>query len=247
MGRSRGYVGNPNRRSGWRQCALAFELFQNALSIADEMALTIMHHLSGVLKDNMDLLHCPGRRRRQGGGQGSDAPRPSRLDPRRWSRSAASSGTIWGGDIFIMNDPFDGGMHLPDSLRHQTAVCRRQARRLRLQFVTIPMSGVGPGRFPDHGGLCRRPHRTDEDVSGGKRNDTLPPIEKNVRVPVKVFGGLRAQLATAIPSVIPGTGRALQCGDRNLYMQGSHRLCQALDARAIPSCLRVSSLRRLDR
>jgi len=96
---------------------IAFELFKNAIfSIADEMALTVFRTTySGVLKDNMDystgFADGDGKLVAQGltlpGHLGSV---PTAMDAvMRHYRDDMQSG-----DVFIMNDPFDGGMHLPD-------------------------------------------------------------------------------------------------------------------------------------
>ena len=72
---------------------IGFELFRNTLlSIADEMALTILRTAySGVLRDNMDystaFCDAGGRWRR-----GSRFPRISRRFPMRWRRR--SRGTV---------------------------------------------------------------------------------------------------------------------------------------------------------
>src|ERR687883_327592 len=96
---------------------IAFELFKNAIfSIADEMALTVMRTTySGVLKDNMDfstaLVDADGKLVAQG------LTLPGHLGsiPTAMESIMRQFGDIMGpGDIFIMNDPFDGGMHLPD-------------------------------------------------------------------------------------------------------------------------------------
>src|ERR1043166_5359725 len=95
-----------------------FELIRNSLgSIADEMALTIVRTShSGVLKDNMDfstaLCDAEGRMLAQG------LTLPIHLGS---FPSAMASilehyppDAIAPDDLFILNDPFDGGMHLPD-------------------------------------------------------------------------------------------------------------------------------------
>lgn len=96
---------------------IAFELFRNAIfAIADEMALTVMRTTySGVLKDNMDystaFCDADGKLVAQGltlpGHLGSI---PTALDVvvEKYRDDMAP------GDVFAMNDPFEGGMHLPD-------------------------------------------------------------------------------------------------------------------------------------
>ena len=96
---------------------IEFELFKNSLfSIADEMALTIFRTTySGVLKDNMDystaMFDGSGKLAAQG------LTLPGHLGSMPTAMAAiqqAFAGRIEPGDIFILNDPFQGGMHLPD-------------------------------------------------------------------------------------------------------------------------------------
>ena len=96
---------------------IAFELFKNAIfSIADEMALTVFRTTySGVLKDNMDFstgfADADGRLAAQGltlPGHLGSVPTAMQSIMRHFKDDMAP------GDVFIMNDPFDGGMHLPD-------------------------------------------------------------------------------------------------------------------------------------
>jgi N-methylhydantoinase B len=96
---------------------ITLELFKNAIfSIADEMALTVFRTTySGVLKDNMDystgFADAEGRLAAQGltlPGHLGSVPTAMAAIMRHFRHDIAE------GDVFIMNDPFDGGMHLPD-------------------------------------------------------------------------------------------------------------------------------------
>src|SRR6187397_438075 len=96
---------------------IGFELFKNTLlSIADEMALTIARTAySGVLRDNMDystaVADGEGRLVAQGltlPGHLGSIPTALAAVLKRYK------GEIRPGDVFMMNDPFEGGMHLPD-------------------------------------------------------------------------------------------------------------------------------------
>ena len=182
---------------------IAFELFKNALfSIADEMALTITRTTySGVLKDNMDFstafADADGRLVAQGltlPGHLGSIPTALEATMRHYGDRMAP------GDIFILNDPFDGGMHLPDIFIFQPIFVENQ--RLAFAATVCHHTDVG-GRVAGSNasdsteiyaeGLRIPPLKMYE---AGKRNDTLfAMIEKNVRIPVKVFGDLRAQLA----------------------------------------------------
>jgi N-methylhydantoinase B len=197
---------------------IEFELFKNSIfSIADEMALTIFRTTySGVLKDNMDystaMFDGSGKLVAQG------LTLPGHLGSMPTAMAAikeAFAGRIEPGDVFILNDPFQGGMHLPDIFIFKPI------------FPPTPPSparggGIGRGRgellawagtvchHTDVGGRVPGSNASDSTeiyqeglripplklYDHGTRNDTLHAlIERNVRVPVKVFGDLRAQLA----------------------------------------------------
>src|SRR5215207_11649339 len=198
---------------------IEFELFKNALfGVADEMALTVFRTTySGVLKDNMDystaMFDGAGVLVAQG------LTLPGHLGSMPTAIAAvieAFAGRVDPGDVFILNDPFQGGMHLPDVFIFKPIFLS--------PLSPSPASGGGQGGGGDRliawaGTVC---HQTDVGgrVPGsnasdsteiyqeglripplkmyerGERNETLfALIEKNVRVPVKVFGDLRAQLA----------------------------------------------------
>ena len=182
---------------------IAFELFKNAIfSIADEMALTVLRTTySGVLKDNMDystgFADADGRLVAQGltlPGHLGSVPTAMQSIMRHYGDNMAD------GDVFIMNDPFDGGMHLPDIFVFKPLYI--DGERLAFACTVCHHTDVG-GRVAGSNasdsteiyaeGLRIPPLKFYE---AGKRNETLVAfIEKNVRLPVKVFGDLRAQLA----------------------------------------------------
>jgi N-methylhydantoinase B len=182
---------------------IAFELFKNAIfSIADEMALTVVRTTySGVLKDNMDFSTALADADGKLVAQGLTLPGHLGSIPTALESIMGQFGDNMGpGDIFIMNDPFDGGMHLPDIFVIKPLYVDGQ--RLAFAATVCHHTDVG-GRVPGSNasdstevyaeGLRIAPMKMYE---AGKRNDTLFTfIEKNVRVPVKVFGDLRAQLA----------------------------------------------------
>src|SRR5215813_7152286 len=182
---------------------IAFELFKNAIfSIADEMALTVLRTTySGVLKDNMDFstgfADADGRLVAQGltlPGHLGSVPTAMQSIIRHYANDMTD------GDVFIMNDPFDGGMHLPDIFVFKPLYIAGE--RLAFACTVCHHTDVG-GRVAGSNasdsteiyaeGLRIPPLKFFE---AGKRNETLVAlIEKNVRVPVKVLGDLRAQLA----------------------------------------------------
>jgi N-methylhydantoinase B len=180
-----------------------FELFKNAIhSVADEMALTLHRTTySAVLKDNMDYstAFCAGDGTLVAQGltlPGHLGSMPTAIEAvlRRFGDDVRP------GDVFVLNDPFDGGMHLPDifvfrpifhegerlafaaTVCHHTDVGGRVAGSNASDSTEIYQEGV---RIP--------PLKLYE---AGRRNETFfTLLEANVRVPVKVFGDFRAQLA----------------------------------------------------
>jgi N-methylhydantoinase B len=182
---------------------IAFELFKNAIfSIADEMALTVFRTTySGVLKDNMDystgLADADGKLVAQGltlPGHLGSVPTALAAIMRHYGNDMRP------GDVFIMNDPFDGGMHLPDIFIFKPLY--HEGERLAFAATVCHHTDVG-GRVAGSNasdsteiyaeGLRIAPLKL---YDAGKLNDTIMSfIEKNVRLPVRVFGDLRAQLA----------------------------------------------------
>jgi hypothetical protein len=127
---------------------IEFELFKNSLfSIADEMALTIFRTTySGVLKDNMDystaMFDGSGKLAAQG------LTLPGHLGSMPTAMAAiqeAFAGEIEPGDVFILNDPFQGGMHLPDIFVFKPIFCGRGLLAGPGRCATILMS-VGESR-----------------------------------------------------------------------------------------------------
>src|SRR5262249_19907289 len=182
---------------------IAFELFKNAIfSIADEMALTIFRTTySGVLKDNMHystpLADADGKRV----AQGLPLPGPLGSVPTAMASIMRHFGDdIVPGDVFIMNDPFDGGMHLPDIFIFKPLY--HEGERLAFACTVCHHTDVG-GRVAGSNasdsteiyaeGLRIAPMKL---YDAGKLNQTIITfIERNVRVPVQVLGDLRPQLA----------------------------------------------------
>ena len=182
---------------------IAFELFKNALvAIADEMALTITRTTySGVLKDNMDFstAFCDGGGRLIA--QGLTLPGHLGSLPTALKAAIDRFGDDIGeGDILCLNDPYQGGMHLPDlfifkpifhegervafaaTICHHTDVGGRVAGSNAADSTEIYQEGL---RVPP-----------SKLFVAGKPNETLfDLIRANVRLPVQVEADMRAQLA----------------------------------------------------
>jgi N-methylhydantoinase B len=179
------------------------ELFKNALfSIADEMAVTICRTTySGVLRDNMDFSTGFTDSNGKLVAQGLTIPLhlgsiPTALD----SVLDYFEGDIRPGDVFIMNDPYEGGMHLPDVFIFKPIFV--EGEKLAIAATISHQADIG-GRVPGSNasdsteifqeGLRIPPIKL---YVGGELNETMwRLIEKNVRIPVQVLGDIRAQLS----------------------------------------------------
>jgi N-methylhydantoinase B len=180
------------------------ELIRNALgSIADEMALTIVRtSRSGVLKDNMDFSTalCDGQGRMLA--QGLTLPLHLGSFPTAMAAILEHypTDTLGPGDVFILNDPFEGGMHLPDVFIVKPIFIDQ----------TLVAFAATVGHQTDIGGRVPGSNASDSTeifaeglripvlklYERGSPNQTLQRmIAKNVRVPDMVEGDLAAQVA----------------------------------------------------
>jgi N-methylhydantoinase B len=179
------------------------ELFRNSIAaIGDEMVLTIYRTAySGVLKNIMDysaaLCDTEGRLVAQGlslPGHLCSIPVALKAAIKRYGDDIAE------GDILISNDPYEGGMHLPDIfifkplftgdtvLAYAATICHHTDVGGR-----VPGSNASDSTEIYAEGLRIPPLKLYEH---GRPNQTLHRIiEKNVRVPGRVLGDLRSQLA----------------------------------------------------
>jgi N-methylhydantoinase B len=179
------------------------ELFRNSLAaLGDEMVLTIYRTAySGVLKNIMDysaaLCDAEGRLAAQGlalPGHLCSIPVALQAVLRHFG------GDIAEGDILINNDPYDGGMHLPDIFIFRPLFA--EGRVIAYAATICHHTDVG-GRVPGSNasdsteiyaeGLRIPPLKLYER---GQPNTTLfRMIDRNVRVPGRVLGDIRSQLA----------------------------------------------------
>ena len=179
------------------------ELFRNAITgIGDEMSLTIYRTAySGVLKNIMDystaVCDAQGRLVAQGlslPGHLCSIPVALQAALRHFGEDIAD------GDILILNDPYDGGMHLPDIfvfkpiffagsvIAYAATICHHTDVGGR-----VPGSNASDSTEIYAEGLRIPPLKLYE---AGVANKTLHRmIERNVRLPGRVFGDLRSQLA----------------------------------------------------
>ena len=199
---------------------ISAELFRTAIvSLADEMALTIYRAAySGVLKNIMDFSTaiCDGQGRLVA--QGLSLPGHLCSIPVALRACLHHFGDdIVEGDVLTLNDPYDGGMHLPDIFvfRPIFAPPEQEAALADPADDTVyPRRPVAWAaticHHTDVGGRVAGSNASDSTeifaeglrlpplklYMAGRPNETLHRIiEYNVRLPSRVFGDLRAQLA----------------------------------------------------
>jgi N-methylhydantoinase B len=186
-----------------RRDPLAFELIKNALAgISDSMAVTVVRTArSFVVKQSMDFSTALCDANGELIAQGMCVPlHLGAMPPALQGVLQRYHGRLAPGDICIINDPYTGGSHLPDIFLFKPI------------FVEDTLTAFA----------CVIAHQTDIGgrVSGGNACDSteiyqeglrIPPLklfergvpneaifailEKNVRVPDKVLGDVRAQIA----------------------------------------------------
>ncbi len=182
---------------------ITLELFRNALfSIADEMAVTVCRTTySGVLRDNMDFSTAFTDGAGRLVAQGLTIPLHLGSIPTALAAVIETfEGDIGSGDVFIVNDPYAGGMHLPDIFIFKPIFV--DGERVAFAATICHHADVG-GRVPgsnasDSTEIFQEGVRIPplKLYQAGVANETLwKLLETNIRIPVQVFGDLRAQLA----------------------------------------------------
>ena len=179
------------------------ELFKNSLfSISDEMAVTICRTTySGVLRDNMDFSTGFTDANGKLVAQGLTIPlHLGSIPTALGSVLDHFKGDIQPGDVFIMNDPYEGGMHLPDVFIFKPIFV--EGEQISIAATISHQADIG-GRVPGSNasdsteifqeGLRIPPIKL---YMAGELNETMwRLIEKNVRIPIQVLGDMRAQLS----------------------------------------------------
>lgn len=185
---------------------VTFEVVRNALgSMVDEMALIIMRTAhSGVVKDALDYSTAFCDRNGQMIAQGLTISMhlgsfPGAVE----SILDHYAERLQPGDTFIMNDPYgSGGIHLPDIYVIRPVFVGGEVEAFACTVAHhTDVGGIVPGSNASTAteiyqeGL-RLP--TLKLFERGEPNEAIFKIvEKNVRVPKKVLGDLRAQIAAA--------------------------------------------------
>jgi N-methylhydantoinase B len=179
------------------------ELIRNTLqAVVDEMALTLVRTAySANLKSAMDLSSALCDRQGRLIAQGLTLPLHLGSIPDAMEALLRRFGsTFRPGDAYVLNDPYDGGTHLPDFFVFQPVF--EADRHIGFAVTVAHHTDVGGRVAGGNGwdsteiyqeGLRIPPVRL---CSNGRMNDDfLQLLSANVRIPMKVLGDLRAQLA----------------------------------------------------
>ena len=191
------------------------ELVKNAVgSVVDEMVLTVVRiAYSSILRDTMDLstAFCDPMGRMVAQGLSLPLHLGSIPDAMESVRCKYPEG-LKPGDVVVLNDPYLGGMHLPDIFMFQPVF----SRSVLLGYAVVvahhnDMGGRVPGSSAaDSTEIFQEGLRIPvlKLYADGIRNDTLYEIIRiNVRVPDVVLGDLAAQVAAC---------RIAECGMQEL-------------------------------
>ena len=182
---------------------IRLELIKNGIgSVVDEMVLTIVRiAYSSILKDTMDISSAFCDRDGRMIAQGLSLPLHLGSFPDAMAAVRAQFGDdINGGDLILLNDPYHGGMHLPDLFLFKPVFI--EGSLLGYAVVVAHHNDVG-GRVPGSSaadsteifqeGLRIPPIKLME---AGVRNESVfRLIALNTRIPDIVMGDLAAQIA----------------------------------------------------
>ncbi len=167
---------------------ITLRLIENYLSsVANEMANTVIRTAySTVVRDCMDFSTALCDRSGQMVAQG--------VTIRKFE------GRIFPGDIFIMNDPFEGGIHIPDIFIFHPVFYEQ--RLIGFSAAVAHHLDLG-GRVPGSA-ACDNTEIFQEGIRlpplklyerGVETESIFQILEKNVRVPIMTLGDIRAKLA----------------------------------------------------
>lgn len=181
---------------------IEFELFQNGLrSAADEMALTVLRTArSSIVRDAMDFATglCDARGRLIA--QGLTLPIHLGSIPDAMQATLARFGDDWTeGDVVFLNDPYHGGMHIPDVFMFEPVFV--EGELVGYTVATMHQADMG-GRVPTsqaadstevfQEGVRIPPLKLVK--AGQLQEDLLELLLINVRMPDLVRGDLESEL-----------------------------------------------------
>ena len=183
--------------------AISRELTQNALaSAADEMATALYRTAySTIVRDCLDYSTSLCDANGDMIAQGVTIPMHLGSVPEAMKTLLAKfDDDMEPGDVFIMNDPFDGGMHIPDIFIVKPVFC--EGERIAFAVTTAHHLDLG-GRVPGSSACDNTEIYQDglripwlKFYRAGVPDDSLfALLRTNVRVPRMTIGDLRAQMA----------------------------------------------------
>jgi N-methylhydantoinase B len=183
--------------------SIELELLKNAAeSVADQMALTIVRTArSSVAKDSMDFSTALVNAQGEVVAQGLCQPRHMCAIPGAIGAVLHRyRGQFEAGDIYIVNDPYNGGTHLPDIYLFQPTFLEEKLLGFACTIVHHTDIGgqVAGGNASNSTEIYQEGLRIPplKFYDRGQPNEALfRIIEKNVRVPDMVMGDFRAQIA----------------------------------------------------
>ena len=186
-----------------RRDPLTYELVKNALAgIADSMAVTVVRTArSFVVKQSMDFSTALCDAHGELAAQGMCVPlHLGAMTPALQGVLQRYRDTMAPGDIFIVNDPYHGGSHLPDIFLFKPIFVEGTV----LAFAGVIAHQTDIGGRVSGGNACDNTEIYQEGLripplrlfSRGEPDEAIFAIlETNVRVPEKVLGDVRAQIA----------------------------------------------------
>ncbi|MCY4087422.1 MAG: hydantoinase B/oxoprolinase family protein [Actinomycetia bacterium] len=190
--------------SGARTDPVTLEVIRNRLdAVADEMEITLLKSShSPIVKEALDASAALFEARGQQIAQATAAPIHLGMIIPAVERflEVFPPESMQDGDVYVLNDPFDGGTHLPDLVAALPVIVDGSLIALSVAITHHQeMGGRSAGSTPTdateifHEGLRVPPLRLYE---AGRRNETLfAMIERNVRVPSIVIGDIMGQLS----------------------------------------------------
>ncbi len=185
---------------------IQFEVIRNALdTLVDEMALTILRTAySGIVKDAMDFSTGFANREGETVAMGlTIAFHVGSFPSAVRSILKKFEGRIYPGDIYIMNDPYtSGGIHLPDVYVIKPVFAEDELQGFSCTVAhQTDIGGIVPGsNSTDSHEIYQEGLRipTTKLYERGVANETMfDLVATNVRLPDKVLGDIRAEIAAA--------------------------------------------------
>lgn len=189
-----------------RYDAVTREIVRHGLeALADEMALTLIRTCrSGHVKHSGDFSTAIADARGQLLAQGLTLPfHLGALPDALQVVLEKFRGNIEEGDVFILNDPFGGGMHLPDVFIVKPVFAG--GRMAAMTASIVHQVDIGGRTAGGNSTLNTEIYAEGLRLPAMKLHERGKPVESifeilraNVRVPTKVAGDIRAQLAACL-------------------------------------------------